>query len=127
MANIPENTANGKPAVPLAVTAKQGDDFVYANDVRVAGFEPLIPPSLLLHEIPTSQASQKTIARGRAVSSAIINGLDDRLLVVVGPCSIHDPEQAKEYAARLKKGIEERWGEGLLVIMRAYFESESIP
>ncbi|EPQ30807.1 uncharacterized protein PFL1_01708 [Pseudozyma flocculosa PF-1] len=123
MSNIAANTANGQTAVPLAKSIHKGDeDFVYANDVRVAGFEPLISPSLLLHELPASPESQKTIAKARALSSAVINGLDDRLLVVVGPCSIHDPQQAKEYAALLKKGIDEKWGEGLVVIMRAYFE-----
>ncbi|KAN0065346.1 3-deoxy-7-phosphoheptulonate synthase [Thecaphora frezii] len=123
MSNIAANTANGQEAVPLAKSIQAGDgEFAYANDVRVSGFEPLISPSLLVHELPVSEASQKTIAKARGLSSAIINGLDDRLLVVVGPCSIHDPEQAKEYAALLKKGIDERWGEGLVVIMRAYFE-----
>lgn len=124
MNSIVANLANGQSAQPLsqAIRAQGKDDYAYVNDVHVAGFEPLISPSLLLHEIPVPAASQKTIARARGVASAIINGQDDRLLVVVGPCSIHDPAQAKEYAKLLKAGVEERWGAGLLVVMRAYFE-----
>ncbi|QRW26355.1 3-deoxy-7-phosphoheptulonate synthase [Rhizoctonia solani] len=67
-----------------------------------------------------SKASQDTIARARFAASRIIAGQDDRLLVIVGPCSIHDPQQALEYADRLKAKIPE-W-DGLLIIMRAYFE-----
>ncbi|PWZ01483.1 putative phospho-2-dehydro-3-deoxyheptonate aldolase, tyrosine-inhibited [Testicularia cyperi] len=124
MTNIALNTANGRPAEPLSQAIRQEgkEEYVFVNDVRVAGFEPLISPSLLLHEIPVPEAAQKTIARARGLASAIINGQDDRLLVVVGPCSIHDPQQAKEYAKLLKKGIDERWSEGLVVVMRAYFE-----
>ncbi|PWN47337.1 3-deoxy-7-phosphoheptulonate synthase [Violaceomyces palustris] len=111
-------------AQPLATAMKASDSqdiFTYRNDTRVAGYEPLISPSLLLHEIPVPEESQVTIARGRGLASAIVNGLDDRLLVVVGPCSIHDPEQAKEYASKLKEAMP-KWSEGLVVIMRAYFE-----
>lgn len=124
-ASIAANTANGRSAEPLAQALPQNgskDEYAYINDVRVAGFEPLISPSLLLHEIPVPKESQATIARARGQSSAIINGQDDRLLVVVGPCSIHDVDQAKEYAKLLKAGIDERWSEGLVVVMRAYFE-----
>ena len=95
-------------------------DYVYANDTRVTGYEPLISPALLVHEIPLKPESQRTIARARAEASAIVNGQDDRLLVVVGPCSIHDPEQAREYAARLRTA-QASWP-GLVIIMRAYFE-----
>lgn len=111
-------------AVPLSesATTSSASTFNYANDLRVTGYEPLISPGLLLHEIPVPPESQQTIARARAESSAVVNGKDDRLLVVVGPCSIHDPSQAKEYARNLAQEIKKL--DGLVVIMRAYFESE---
>lgn len=99
-------------------------EHAYAQDARVTGYEPLISPSLLLHEIPVPEEARRTIARARGLASAVVNGQDDRLLVVVGPCSIHDPEQAKVYAQKLKEATEARWGEGLVIVMRAYFESE---
>lgn len=100
----------------------QNEEYIYTNDARVTGYEPVLSPALLLHETPVTEAGTKTIARARGQASAIVNGLDDRLLVVVGPCSIHDPEQAMVYAKRLKEKMKEC--EGLVIIMRAYFESE---
>lgn len=90
----------------------------YIEDRRVIGYDPLVQPALLKHEIPASKKSQDTIARARFAAARIIAGQDDRLLVIVGPCSIHDPSQALEYAELLKAKIPE-W-DGLLVIMRAY-------
>jgi 3-deoxy-7-phosphoheptulonate synthase len=102
--------------------SQQNQEYVYTNDARVTGYEPVLSPALLLHETPVTEAGTKTIARARGQASAIVNGLDDRLLVVVGPCSIHDPQQAMEYAKRLKEKMREC--EGLVIIMRAYFESK---
>ncbi|KAG8736234.1 hypothetical protein FRC10_009548 [Ceratobasidium sp. 414] len=92
----------------------------YIEDRRVIGYDPLVQPALLKHEIPASKESQQTIAHARFAASRIIAGQDDRLLVIVGPCSIHDPKQALEYADRLRAKIPE-W-DGLLIVMRAYFE-----
>lgn len=94
----------------------------YLDDARIAGYDPLMPPALLRHELPSSAASQKTISTSRHISSQIIHGLDDRLLVVLGPCSIHDPEQALEYASMLKKEVDAGRWEGLALVMRVYFE-----
>jgi 3-deoxy-7-phosphoheptulonate synthase len=105
-----------------AASASNGDAYVYSQDVHVAGYEPLIAPALLLHETPLSEAGRRTVARGRGEASAVIAGRDDRLVVVVGPCSIHNPEEAIEYGERLVKEMP-KWP-GLVVIMRAYFESE---
>lgn len=102
-------------------TTAPATEYVYSNDTRVTGYEPLISPGLLLHEIPVPAAAQAVIARARGEASAVINGADDRLLVVVGPCSIHDPAQAKEYAARLSASIAKH-RQDLVVVMRAYFE-----
>ena len=81
----------------------------------------LVPPGLLASEIPLSGASQETIAKNRARAAKILKGNDDRVLVVVGPCSIHNVEAALEYGQRLKH-ISERLSGELVIIMRAYFE-----
>lgn len=124
--------ANGVSAIPtgqpLADVTKiassssaDAEAYLYSNDTRVTGYEPLISPGLLIHEIPVPPQAQRVIAKARGQASAIINGKDDRLLVVVGPCSIHDPEQAKVYAQRLAQSIQ-TYQEDLVIVMRAYFE-----
>ncbi|KAI1104978.1 3-deoxy-7-phosphoheptulonate synthase [Jackrogersella minutella] len=92
-----------------------------ADDMRVLGQDPLIPPALLLSEIPMTAASLQTVVKGRRDAVAIIMGRSDRLLVIVGPCSIHDPAVAHEYAQRLKK-LSEKLSDDLCIIMRAYLE-----
>jgi 3-deoxy-7-phosphoheptulonate synthase len=77
-----------------------------------------VQPALLRHEIVSTPNSQKTIASARYNAARIVAGHDDRVLVIVGPCSIHSPEQALEYASLLKAKIPE-WS-NLLIIMRAY-------
>ncbi|WFD36170.1 3-deoxy-7-phosphoheptulonate synthase [Malassezia cuniculi] len=94
----------------------------YSNDTHVTGYEPLIAPQLLTHELPVSDVAKQVIATGRDEASKAINGTSDKLLVVVGPCSIHDPDQAREYARKLKAAYDERWRDDLVIIMRAYFE-----
>ncbi|KAJ3727785.1 3-deoxy-7-phosphoheptulonate synthase [Lentinula raphanica] len=98
------------------------DDRVqqYLQDRRVIGYDPLVQPALLRHEITSSSASHRTIASARYSAASILSGRDDRVLVIVGPCSIHSPEQALEYAHMLKARIP-TWP-NLLIVMRAYFE-----
>ncbi|KAJ9651705.1 3-deoxy-7-phosphoheptulonate synthase [Neophaeococcomyces mojaviensis] len=91
------------------------------EDVRVLGYDPLIPPALLQSEIPASDVSIRTVAEGRKACKEIIHQRDDRLLVMVGPCSIHDPATALEYAARLLE-ISKKLEDDLCIIMRAYLE-----
>jgi 3-deoxy-7-phosphoheptulonate synthase len=91
------------------------------EDINIMGYDPLVSPALLQHEVPASKTSLKTATIGRDEGIKIINKEDDRLLVVVGPCSIHDYDAALEYADRLKKLSDELKGE-LVVIMRAYLE-----
>jgi 3-deoxy-7-phosphoheptulonate synthase len=81
----------------------------------------LIPPALLTSELPASRESVETVVRGRKQCIKIINQEDDRLLVMVGPCSIHDPATAMEYCQRLKALSDKLKGD-LLIIMRAYLE-----
>ena len=81
----------------------------------------LIPPQLLHDEIPITAASINTVVQGRKDAIEIIMGKSDRLLVICGPCSLHDPVVALEYAALLKK-LSEKLSEDLCIIMRAYLE-----
>jgi 3-deoxy-7-phosphoheptulonate synthase len=91
------------------------------DDTRILGYDPLVPPALLQHEIKATSESLDVVIKGRIESSEIINGNDDRCLVIVGPCSIHDTEQALEYASRLKK-LSLELEDDLVIIMRAYLE-----
>lgn len=95
--------------------------FQEQEDVRILGYDPLVSPALLQAQVPASQECLETAQRGRKESIEIITGRDDRVLVVVGPCSIHDLDQAQEYAKKLKALSEELKGE-LCIIMRAYLE-----
>lgn len=92
-----------------------------ADDMRVLGQDPLIPPALLISEIPMSETSLQAVVKGRRDAVNIIMGRSDRLLVIVGPCSIHDPATAHEYAARLKE-LSDKLSDDLCIIMRAYLE-----
>ncbi|KAF4551052.1 Phospho-2-dehydro-3-deoxyheptonate aldolase-like protein [Elsinoe fawcettii] len=91
------------------------------DDLRVLGYDPLIPPALLEAEIPAPKRAQDTVLRGRHEAIQIITGQDDRLLVMVGPCSLHDPATAVEYCGRLKE-LAEKLNDDLCIIMRAYLE-----
>ena len=95
--------------------------FQHTRDLRVESFRPLIPPAILLEELPLSNQGSETVARGRQAVSRIVNGRDDRLVAVVGPCSIHDPLAALDYGRRLRALAEELAGD-LCVVMRVYFE-----
>ncbi|KAK8068937.1 hypothetical protein PG994_005553 [Apiospora phragmitis] len=94
---------------------------VVVDDTRVLGQDPLIQPALLMDEIPMTDAALQTVVKGRRDAAAIVMGRSDRLLVVVGPCSIHDPATAHEYAARLK-ALSDKLSNDLCIIMRAYLE-----
>lgn len=91
------------------------------DDVRIRQIDELAPPSHLLREFPLSEAADQTVYAARAAIHEILHGRDDRLLVVVGPCSIHDPAAAREYAERLV-GERRRLGDRLEIVMRVYFE-----
>ena len=90
-------------------------------DLRIESYRPLLPPAILLEELPLSDQGAETVAQRRADVARILRGEDDRLLVVVGPCSIHDPDAGLEYARRLKRLAEQHAGE-LCIVMRVYFE-----
>ena len=91
------------------------------DDVHISEMRPLVSPAILMEELPLAEKSAAMIQKARADIGRIFRGEDDRLLVVVGPCSIHDPEAALEYADRLRDIIGTFDAE-LLIVMRVYFE-----
>jgi 3-deoxy-7-phosphoheptulonate synthase len=91
------------------------------RDLRVESIRPLLPPAILLEELPLSDAAAITVSRGREEVARILRAEDDRLVVIVGPCSIHDPGAAVDYAQRLRRLAEELAGD-LRIVMRVYFE-----
>jgi 3-deoxy-7-phosphoheptulonate synthase len=92
-----------------------------SENVHVLKTEPLDAPAALKRELPGSDAVYEVVVRTRTTIREIIRGTDRRLLAVVGPCSIHDPEAALDYAARLHR-LAERVADRLFVVMRVYFE-----
>ncbi|WP_338927293.1 3-deoxy-7-phosphoheptulonate synthase [Mycetohabitans endofungorum] len=96
-------------------------DTTRIDDVRIGAVRPLISPALLLDELPAPASVQQLVEHSRARIADVLNGRDDRLVAVVGPCSIHDHDQALDYARRLK-GAADRLHEDLLIVMRVYFE-----
>ena len=91
------------------------------DDLRIAGIRPLIAPAVLMADLPASDEAAELVTATRQQAEAILKGEDDRLLVVVGPCSIHDTDAALEYGSRLKE-LADQHREDLLIIMRVYFE-----
>ncbi|MBR1920259.1 MAG: 3-deoxy-7-phosphoheptulonate synthase [Spirochaetales bacterium] len=97
------------------------DNMIPSQDVRIVGIDPLESPSDLARKYPLSKEQSTRISEYRATISNILRGIDNRLLAVVGPCSIHDPEAALEYADKLRK-LSDQVSDVLFVVMRTYFE-----
>jgi 3-deoxy-7-phosphoheptulonate synthase len=91
------------------------------RDLRIAGIRPLVPPAILLEELPLPVEGSLVVSRTREEVVDIMDGRDDRLVVVVGPCSVHDPSAALEYAHGLKKAADQ-FAPDLCIVMRVYFE-----
>ena len=91
------------------------------DDIRIREIKELSPPSHLLREFAISERAGDAVFQGRSAIQHILHGRDDRLLVVVGPCSIHDPAAAREYAGRLAEQ-RRRLSDRLEIVMRVYFE-----
>jgi 3-deoxy-7-phosphoheptulonate synthase len=91
------------------------------DDLRIDELRPLIPPAILMEELPATDEVGRRVSRAREEIGRILAGEDDRLLTVVGPCSIHDPAAALEYAGRLQR-VAEELRDDLLIVMRVYFE-----
>jgi 3-deoxy-7-phosphoheptulonate synthase len=91
------------------------------DDLRIEKIRPLIPPAILMENLPITEAASTTVAEGRERIARALRGDDDRLVVIVGPCSIHDVEAARAYARGLE-AVRERLRDDLVVVMRVYFE-----
>ena len=91
------------------------------RDLHIESIRPLVPPAVLAEDLPLSEEHSEVITRSRRAVKAILGGTDDRLIVVVGPCSIHDPIAAVEYAGRLAT-LSTALAPELCVVMRVYFE-----
>ncbi|MGE5384987.1 MAG: 3-deoxy-7-phosphoheptulonate synthase AroG [Betaproteobacteria bacterium] len=102
----PTNSSTGKPNT---------------DDLRIREIKELVPPAHVFREYPTSNRAAQTTSRARQGIHRILHGADDRLLVVIGPCSIHDFDAAMDYAGRLAKAAQHHANE-LIVLMRVYFE-----
>src|SRR6202453_144531 len=90
-------------------------------DTRITGYEPLLAPAALLDELPLGDKAAATVERTRAEVRAVLDGTDDRLLVIAGPCSVHDPVAALDYAGELAS-LRDQLAAELLIVMRVYFE-----
>ena len=91
------------------------------DDLRIESLHPLLPPAILMEELPLTEQVSTTVSHARQACGKVLRGEDDRLVVVVGPCSIHDPEAGIEYAEHLATVMEQH-AEDLLIVMRVYFE-----
>lgn len=91
------------------------------DDVRIQSIKELLPPVALLERFPLTEQASKTVFNARQAIHNILNGNDDRLLVIIGPCSIHDPKAAKEYGQKLLE-LRDKHKDQLEIVMRVYFE-----
>jgi 3-deoxy-7-phosphoheptulonate synthase len=95
--------------------------FHRIEDLRIEGIKVVLPPAFLEEQLPMKDSVTETVSRTRAEIVEILAGRSSRILVIVGPCSIHDPKSALEYAALLKGAIDE-FADNLCIAMRTYFE-----
>src|SRR5204863_10044377 len=95
--------------------------FRPTDDLRIRDVRPLIPPAILLEEIPITERASNLVYETRQTIANIIAGREPRLVLVVGPCSIHDTKAALEYGERLKT-LADRYAGQLVIVMRTYFE-----
>jgi 3-deoxy-7-phosphoheptulonate synthase len=95
--------------------------FRRTDDLRISDVRPLIPPAILLEEIPITEQASNLVFDTRQTITNIIAGRDPRLVLIAGPCSIHDAKAALEYGERLKR-LAGRFADELVIVMRTYFE-----
>lgn len=95
--------------------------IIKTDDLNISEIRPLLSPAVLMEDFPTGEADAKFVSGNRQIIKAILDGVDKRLLVVVGPCSIHDAKAALDYAKRLKP-VAEELEDSLFIVMRVYFE-----
>jgi 3-deoxy-7-phosphoheptulonate synthase len=102
-------------------SSRRDNGRMRTRDLHVSSIRPLVPPAILLEELPLPEEGSRRLTGWREEITRILEKQDDRLLVVVGPCSIHDPAAALEYARRLRS-LEPEVSADLRVVMRVYFE-----
>ena len=117
--NTKSSGVNSKPK--LQVVHSERDMTYNTDDVRIRGVKELTPPSHLMREFPVTDEASSTVYRAREEIHRIMHRGDDRLLVIVGPCSIHDYDAAMEYATRLQ-ALRLKLEPDLTIVMRVYFE-----
>eukprot|EP00802_Teleaulax_amphioxeia_P013223 Tamp_13272.p1 GENE.Tamp_13272~~Tamp_13272.p1 ORF type:complete len:415 (-),score=88.25 Tamp_13272:490-1692(-) len=123
----PKRSADREPRVSDVREPRLSDahDLVFDCDevqnVNIDRIRPIISPAVLAEELPATAAVYETVREGRAAVSKLVQGQDDRLMVVVGPCSVHDPAAALDYAKRLV-GLASQLSSDLKIVMRVYFE-----
>jgi len=115
----PSQAVNSRKRPFLESSENIKDEFL--EDLRITGYNALVSPALLQEQYPLSAESRKVVSLARQQTSRILRQEDDRLIIIVGPCSIHDVEAAKVYGKRLRD-LAEKLQDDLLIIMRAYFE-----
>ncbi len=108
-------------ASPLPRALSFKEMFKKTDDLRITQVRPLIPPAILLEEIPISERASNVVAGTRVAVANALAGQDPRLVVIAGPCSIHDASAALDYASRLQR-LAERFSDHLIILMRTYFE-----
>ncbi len=104
-----------------AIRTPSADGIPITSNLRIKGIRPLISPAILMEQLPLTQERAELVQQSRRAASRILAGDDDRLLVVVGPCSIHDAGAALEYASRLADIVPELSSD-LQIVLRVYFE-----
>ncbi len=95
--------------------------FQRTDDLRITQVRPLLPPAILLEEIPITERASNIVADTRRAVADAPEGRDSPLAVVAGPCPTHDTTAALEYAERLRPAVE-RYRDDLIIVMRTYFE-----
>ena len=97
------------------------DDLSVTDNLRISDIQDVADPKTVIEEHPVPPSVAQLVTRTRAEAHAILHGQDDRVIVIVGPCSIHDPVAALDYGARLE-ALRQNYSKDLLIIMRVYFE-----
>jgi 3-deoxy-7-phosphoheptulonate synthase len=118
---FPSAPVDANMMVKFYIENKNVGDKQNSEDWRIRGYNPLTSPDLLQHQIPQSAKSKETVLSGRNEAVEIVQGRDSRLLVIIGPCSIHDPKAALEYMERLLP-LRQKYSNELHVVMRSYLE-----
>ncbi len=95
--------------------------YLQNDDVRINSIKELLPPVALIERFRATATAIETVSKCRQATHDIFNGIDNRLVVIIGPCSIHDPKAAIDYAKKLAK-VREKYSDNLEIVMRVYFE-----